>query len=428
MSTVLVVDDLAVNVQLLESLLAPDGHTVRTAGNGADALRMIRAEPPDLVLMDVMMPHVDGFEACRAIKQERSSCLIPVVLVTSLNDSASRIRGIEFGADDFISKPFNAHELRARIRSLLRIKRYTDDLDSAESVILSLGLTIEARCGATQGHCQRLARYASALGRRLGLDDDDVSALERGGFLHDVGKVGISDAVLLKPGRLTPEEYDLIKQHTVIGDRLCGELRSLQKVRAIVRHHHERLDGSGYPDGLHGDAIPLLAQIMGIADVFDALTTERPYKSALPFAQAAEELRREAARGWRSVDLVETFLEQVGSAHDGPDPQSDTRTKPDADPATAVHHPGAAQSERAAARRPNDTWKGISANETSRHDLSNHLGIVLGFSEVLLAGAPDDEPGRRGLEEIHSAATAALDLLDSLFPDRRPSKPQNELT
>jgi cyclic di-GMP phosphodiesterase len=311
MGTVLVVDDIAGNARLLESLLAPDGHTVRTAGDGAAALRLVRAEHPDLVLMDVMMPHFDGFEACLEIKQDPTTRLIPVVLVTSLNDTASRIRGIDVGADDFISKPFNPHELRARIRSLLRLKRYTDDLDSAESVIVSLALTIEARDSMTAGHCQRLAQYASALGRTLGLDEDDVSALERGGFLHDVGKVGIPDAVLLKPGPLTREEYELIKQHTVIGDRLCGQLRFLRNVRPIVRHHHERLDGSGYPDQLRGDAIPLLAQIMGIVDVFDALTTDRPYKAALPFARAVEELQREAARGWRRADLVATFLNQV---------------------------------------------------------------------------------------------------------------------
>lgn len=314
MGTVLIVDDVTGNTRLLESLLAPDGHAVRTASDGAEALRLVRAEHPDLVLMDVMMPHIDGFEACRAIKQDPSTRLIPVVLVTALNDTASRIRGIEAGADDFVSKPFNAPELRARVRSLLRIKRYTDDLDSAESVIVSLALTIEARDRTTDGHCHRLARYASTLGRTLGLDEDDVSALERGGFLHNIGKVGIPDAVLLKPGPLTPDEYELIKQHTVIGDRLCGELRSLRSVRAIVRHHHERLDGSGYPDGLRDDAIPLLAQIMGVVDVFDALTTERPCKAALPVARAADELRREAERGWRSSDLVATFLDQVGTA------------------------------------------------------------------------------------------------------------------
>jgi putative two-component system response regulator len=320
MGTILVVDDITGNTRLLESLLVPDGHVVRTAGDGAEGLRLVRSEHPDLVLMDVMMPRVDGFEACQAIKQDPSTRLIPVVLVTALNDTASRIRGIEAGADDFVSKPFNAPELRARVRSLLRIKRYTDDLDSAESVIVSLALTIEARDRTTDGHCQRLARYASALGRTLGLGEDDVSALARGGFLHDVGKVGIPDAVLLKQGPLTREEYDLIKQHTVIGERLCGELRSLRNVRPIVRHHHERLDGSGYPDGLRDDAIPLLAQIMGVVDVFDALTTERPYKAALSFARAAEELRDEAARGWRRADLVATFLDQVADRQWTPGP------------------------------------------------------------------------------------------------------------
>jgi putative two-component system response regulator len=261
--------------------------------------------------MDVMMPHVDGFEACRTIKHDPATRLIPVVLVTSLDDTASRIRGIEAGADDFVSKPFNPPELRARVRSLLRIKHYTDDLESAESVIVSLALTIEARDRTTDGHCQRVAQYASALGRKLGLDADDVSALTRGGFLHDVGKIGIPDVVLLKRGPLTPSEYELIKEHTVIGDRLCGELRSLRRVRPIVRHHHERLDGSGYPDGLRGDATPLLAQIMGIVDVFDAVTTERPYRVAMPVAWAVEELEREVARGWRRADLVATFLGQV---------------------------------------------------------------------------------------------------------------------
>jgi putative two-component system response regulator len=315
--SVLIVDDVAGNCRLLESLLASDGHGVRTAGDGAEALRLVRAEPPDLVLMDVTMPQVDGFEACQAIKRDPRTRLIPVVLVTNVDDAAGRIRGIDAGADDFISKPFNGPELRARVRSLLRIKRYTDDLDDAESVIVSLALTIEARDRATDGHCKRLARYASELGRTIGLDEEDVSALVRGGFLHDVGKIGIPDAVLLKPGPLAADEFEVIKQHTVIGDRLCGELRSLQRVRPIVRHHHERLDGSGYPDGLVGDEAPLLAQIMGVVDVFDALTSDRPYRAAQPAAQAADELRRDVARGWRRADLVATFLNQIEEGRPG---------------------------------------------------------------------------------------------------------------
>jgi putative two-component system response regulator len=311
MGSVLIVDDMAANARLMTALLELDGHRIRTAVDGADALRLVRAEAPDLILMDVMMPIMDGFQACRALKQDLFTRLIPVVLVTSLDDTPSRLRGIEAGADDFISKPFNGPELRARVRSLLRIKHYTDDLDCADSVIVSLALTIEARDSSTGGHCQRLAGYACALGRALGFDENDVRALARSGFLHDVGKVGIPDAVLLKPGRLTLDEYELVKQHAVIGDQLCGELRSLRGVRPIVRHHHERLDGSGYPDGLCNGSVPLLAQVLGIVDVFDALTTVRPYRAALPFAEAADVLRDEAVRGWRSAELVGTFLDQI---------------------------------------------------------------------------------------------------------------------
>jgi len=305
---ILVVDDLEANRALVARMLAPDGYLVSGAADGAQALRMIAAQHPDLVLLDVMMPGTDGFAVCRALKGAPSTRLIPVVLITSLSESSSRIEGLDAGADDYVSKPVNAQELRARIRSLLRIKRYTDDLDSAESVIVSLALTIEARDAYTDGHCQRLARYGVALGRAIGCQQEDLDALQRGGFLHDIGKVGIPDAVLLKTGRLTPDEYEVIKQHTVIGDRLCGSLRSLRRVRPIVRHHHERLDGTGYPDGLRGNEIPLLPQIIGIVDVFDALTTERPYKPALSLEDAARELVAEAARGWRNPELVDIFI------------------------------------------------------------------------------------------------------------------------
>jgi putative two-component system response regulator len=305
---VLVVDDLEANRTLMASVLSREGYTVTFAADGRDALDVVSRHQPDLVLMDVVMPGLDGIAVCRAIKCDPRTRFVPVVLVTALQESEHKIRGIDAGADDFLSKPFNPHELRARVRSLLRIKRYTDDLDTAESVIVSLALTIEARDECTEGHCQRLAAYASTLGRHLGLGDDEIGALARGGFLHDIGKVGIPDAVLLKQGRLTRAEYDVMKQHALIGDRLCGELRSLRRVRPIVRHHHERLDGSGYPDGLRGDAIPLLAQIMAIVDVFDALTTARPYKKAVSFARAFDELLAEAARGWHRRELVESFI------------------------------------------------------------------------------------------------------------------------
>jgi putative two-component system response regulator len=280
---------------------------VLPARAGEAGLELARRERPDLILLDVNMPRMDGFEVCWRLKTDPLTRLIPIVLVTSLNDTDDRIRGIDAGADEFLTKPFNIHELRARVRSLLRLKRYTDELDSAESVILSLAQTVEARDPYTHGHCQRLAQYAVALGARLRLDDDQMVALRRGAYLHDIGKVGIPDAVLLKPARLTPAEYEIMQRHTVIGDALCGELRSLADVRPIVRHHHERLDGTGYPDRLSGEAIPLLARILSVVDVYDALTSDRPYKSALPADQAMRELRAEAAKGWRFAAIVDEF-------------------------------------------------------------------------------------------------------------------------
>jgi putative two-component system response regulator len=309
---VLIVDDVSANVELLKTLLSREGYSVITASDGQQALEMVEHEHPDVVLMDVLMPKLSGYEVCELIKHNKATRLTPVVLVTALHQSGDKIQAINAGADDFLTKPVNAHELRARVRSLVRLKRYTDDLDSAESVILSLALVIEARDAYTDGHCQRLASYATALGSALGMSEDQMAALYRGGFLHDVGKIGIPDAVLLKSGRLTPLEYEQIKQHPIIGDRLCGELRSLRQVRPIVRHHHERLDGSGYPDGLRGDAIPVLAQIMGIVDVYDAITTARPYKRALTREEGFEELTSEVARGWHRKDLVEAFISLAG--------------------------------------------------------------------------------------------------------------------
>ncbi len=300
-------------MRLAASVLEPDGYTVWSVSDGHAALAEIRRNHPDLILLDVMMPGLDGFETCRELKKDATTRLIPVVLVTALRDARDRIRGIESGADDFLSKPFNPHELRARVGSLVRIKRYTDDLESADAMILSLAMTIEARDASTDGHCQRLAAYASTLGARIGLSDADQSALRRGGYLHDIGKVGIPDAVLLKRGPLSPDEYKVMQSHTLIGDRLCGELRSLRAVRPIVRSHHERLDGSGYPDALKGDDIPLLAHIMGIVDVYDAMTTERPYRKPTTSSAACEELIREAGRGRHRRDLVDAFVALVSS-------------------------------------------------------------------------------------------------------------------
>ena len=310
---ILVVDDEASNVEVISRLMRRLGYEVLTATSGELALQSVARHKPDLVLLDVNMSGINGFEVCRRIKSDAGTRLIPVILITGLNATADRVRGIEAGADDFLTKPPIVAELEARVRSLTRLKRYTDELETAESIILTLGLTIESRDPYTQGHCERVARYAAALGTRLGLDDGQLVALHRGAFLHDVGKVGIPDAILLKPGSLTPLEQATMQEHTVIGHRLCGELRSLEDVRPIVRHHHERPDGTGYPDRLEGDRIPLLARIMNVVDSYDALTTERPYKAAFSTAQAFREMRDEAARGWKFPALVEEFAAIAGS-------------------------------------------------------------------------------------------------------------------
>jgi putative two-component system response regulator len=304
---VLVVDDESACCRLLVRLLTPEFH-VDVATDGESALTTINLTPPDIVLLDVNLPGMNGIEVCRAIKRAATTRLTPVVLVTGQGGREHRLAGIDAGADDFLEKPFDTEQMKARVRSLTRLKRYTDELDSAESVILSLALTVEARDPYTEGHCERLASYAVSLGAALGLSPDDLAALSRGGFLHDVGKIGISDALLLKNGQLTRDEYERVKQHPVIGERLLGDLRSLAPVRPIVRHHHERLDGSGYPDGLRGAEIPLLAHVVSIVDAFDAMTTPRPYRRAISHREACAELRADVARGRMSRDLVEMFV------------------------------------------------------------------------------------------------------------------------
>jgi len=307
--TVLVVDDDEPNLRGLGMLLERADYTVLTAANGRDALDIVRAERPDLVLLDVMMPGISGLDVCAEIKRSADTRLTPVVLISGAQERQTRLAGLEAGADDFLNKPVDPEELQTRVRSLMRFKCLTDDLESAESLFLTLGRIIEARDPCTEGHCERLTDYATSLGRRLNLDQADLIALHRGSFLHDIGKIAIPDRVLLKKGRLSRKEYDLMKQHPVVGDGLCRTVRSFDAVRPIVRHHHERLDGRGYPDGLAGDDIPLLAQIVSIVDVFDALTTDRPYRHALPVATAYQMMRDNARAGWCRDELLTAFID-----------------------------------------------------------------------------------------------------------------------
>ena len=314
-TTVLVADDTESVRTLFSQLLASDGYRVLTVADGDAALEAAQRHRPDVLLLDVHMPGADGIEVCRRVKSAPETRLTPVILITGLADSAERIEGIEAGADDFLTKPINPHELRARVRALSRMKQLIDELDSAEAAFLALALTIEARDPSTNGHCERLAHYAVKLGTAIGLAGDDLSALHRGGYLHDVGKVGVPDAVLLKPGPLTAAEFALMRRHTEIGDSLCAPLQSLRHVRPIIKHHHERLDGSGYPSKLRGHDVPVLAQVVAIVDVYDALTTDRPYRAALPHIAAVRELEAGVGAGQYNARFVTAFLDITKLPH-----------------------------------------------------------------------------------------------------------------
>ena len=306
---VLVVDDYEPNAKGMRDLLVAAGHKVRVALNGVDALQFASEEPPDLVVLDVVMPGMSGVEVCRELKSRSLTRLTPVVLVTGNSDHAYRLDGLDAGADDFIKKPLDIPEFRTRVKSLLRMKRLTDELESTEAIVTMLGQIVEARDPYTEGHCERLAAYATALGAALGLSQFDLDTLHRGAALHDVGKIGINDGVLLKPGPLNAEELALMRTHPVIGDSLCRTVKSLERVRPIVRSHHERDDGRGYPDGLVRGEIPLLAQIVGVVDVFDALTTNRPYRKSMTVETAYEIMLSDAAKGWCPAELVVMFID-----------------------------------------------------------------------------------------------------------------------
>jgi putative two-component system response regulator len=306
-ATIVVVDDEALHRALLTDLLRAEAYTVIAVESAQTALEAVAATPPDLFLVDVVMPEMDGFELCRRLKAQEGTRLVPVVLVTGLNAPEDRVRGIEAGADDFLSKPVHVAELLARVRSLVRLKRYMDQLDHAEAVLFSLGRSVEARDAGLEGHCERLAHYAVAMGEALGLDAEELEALRRGAVLHDIGKIGIPDALLFKPGPLTAEEWRVMREHPVIGERICQPLKSMRAVLPIIRHHHERWNGSGYPDGLAGPAIPLTARVLQVADVFDALTTVRPYRKPLPPGEALSLLHREVAQGLWDPAVVELF-------------------------------------------------------------------------------------------------------------------------
>lgn len=308
---VLVVDDNPNTMTLMRDLLSARGYDVVAVPDAAQAEAEILSRVPDLVLSDVVMPGKSGYEFCRELKENPATRLVPFVLITGLSEREDRVRGIEAGADDFLSKPIFPEELFARVKSLIKLKEFTDELETAETVLCTLGLSVESRDPYTEGHCERLAVNGSNLGRHIHLDEEEIVALRRGGYLHDLGKIAVPDEILKKGANLTPEEWAIMKRHPLTGENICRPLKSLRLVLPIIRSHHEHFDGSGYPDGLEGRDIPLLARILQVVDVYDALRTARPYKPALSHEQAALTMRSEAHAGLWDEALVAEFFSML---------------------------------------------------------------------------------------------------------------------
>ncbi|MBC8164014.1 MAG: response regulator [Roseiflexaceae bacterium] len=308
---ILVVEDHPEFGQAMVQQLELFGHTVELAADGRSALRRVYARQPDLVILDVHLPDIDGYAVCAALKQNPETWRIPVIMITAETEYEARLLGIEAEADQYLHKPVDARELEVQIRVLLRVKRRTDRMEKADDVIFSLARAVEAKDAYTEGHLQRLAQYACALGERLGLSTRELEALRYGAILHDVGKLGVDERIIRKRGPLTFDERAEMQEHSLIGERIVQPLHMAGEVAPIVRHHHERWDGCGYPDGLTGSAIPLGARIVAVADAFDAMTTQRPYNIVLSPAEAVGQLLQGAGSFW-DPDIVVAFVDLLG--------------------------------------------------------------------------------------------------------------------
>ena len=307
---VLVVDDEPSMAQLITEVLSAAGHNVTWAMTGKAALSLIKQRDFDVALIDKRLPDTDGDVICRQVRTELAP-MLPVIVVTGCEDRQSLQDSFEAGANDFIRKPFSTSELRARVDAAARSKRQTDQLECAESLLFAIARSVEARDTVTSDHCSRLSALATAFGNYLGLGARQIRALQHAGLLHDIGKLGIADRILFKEGALDAQERRAMQEHTVIGAELCSRLKTLRPTACIVRHHHERRDGGGYPDKLARTDIPLLARIFQLADIYDALVSARPYKEAMSSEAALSTMLAETRAGWLVPNLFALFLEFV---------------------------------------------------------------------------------------------------------------------
>ena len=318
---VLVVEDDSANRALLDALLRREGYEVAAAASGPDGLAAVRENPPDLLLLDIEMPGMSGLEVCRALREDPRTVALPIILLTGRVETRDVVAGLDAGADDFLRKPYERSELLARIRSVLRLADAMAEVDGAHGVIVALANAVEAKDELTERHCQRLATLARELAVAAGVDPHELRAIVLGAMLHDVGKIGIADSLLTKPAPLTDAEWTVMRRHPLIGETICEPLRGSRQFLPVIRHHHERWDGTGYPDRLRGAAIPLGARIVGLVDAFDAIVHDRPYRPARSVAQALDEIGALAGRQFDPA-LVAAFVPLIEGEPELPDEQA----------------------------------------------------------------------------------------------------------